>query len=488
VKRALFALGGAAVALGVVLLANTATYHTRQIPSEPAPAIALDTAAAAERLARALRFRTISFGGASGVDTTPFHDFQLYLQRTFPRLHAALTRERVGALSLLYRWAGSDTTLAPILLLAHQDVVPVEPGTEARWTEPPFGGSISDGYVWGRGALDDKDNLLGMLEAVEALVGQNFRPQRSVYLAFGADEEVGGTGAKAIAALLASRGIHPAFIVDEGGAIMRGLVRGVRGPVALVGIAEKGYISVELTVHAPGGHSSMPPAETAVGILSAAIQRLERHPMPAAIRGATAQMLDYVGPELAFPERLVVANRWLFGGLIAGRLGATPEGNAMLRTTTAPTMLQAGVKDNVLPSSAHGVVNFRILPGDTPDLVLAHVRATIRDPRVNVRRYESFLSQPSPVSDVGSPNFRLLERTIRQVAPDAIVVPWLVVGGTDARQYTGLTPDVYRFSAAGMGPGDLERVHGTNERLAVASYAQVVTFYLLLVRNAAAGS
>src|SRR2546425_214597 len=395
-RTALFALGGAAVALAVVLLANTATYRSRQIPAEPAPAIALDTAAAAERLAHALRFRTISFGGASGVDTTSFHDFQLYLQRTFPRLHAALTRERVGGLSLLYRWAGSDTTLAPIVLLAHQDVVPVEPGTEARWTEPPFGGSISDGYVWGRWALDDKDNLLGILEAVEALVGQNFRPERGVYLAFGADEEVGGTGAKAIAALLAARSVHPAFIAD--------------------------------------------------------------------------------------------ANRWLFGGLIAGRLGATPEGNAMLRTTTAPTMLQAGVKDNVLPSSARGVVNFRILPGDTPDMVLAHVRATIRDPRVDVRRYESFLSQPSPVSDVGSPHFRLLERTIRQVAPDAIVVPWLVVGGTDARQYTGLTPDVYRFSAARMGPGDLERVHGTNERLAVASYVQVVKFYVLLVRNAALGS
>src|SRR3989441_59432 len=396
-RTALFALGGAAVALAVVLLANAATYRSRQIPAEPAPAIALDTAAAAERLAHALRFRTISFGGASGVDTTSFPDFPLYLQRA---LH----------------------------------------------------------------------------------------PQRSVYLAFGADEEVGGTGAKAIAALLASRNVHPAFIVDEGGAIMQGLVRAMPSPVALVGIAEKGYISVELTVHAPGGHSSMPPAETAVGILSAAIARLERRPMPAAIRGATAQMLDYVGPELAFPERLAVANRWLFGGLIAGRLGTTPEGNAMLRTTTAPTMLQAGVKDNVLPSSARGVVNFRILPGDTPDLVLAHVRATIRDPRVDVRRYESFLSQPSPVSDVGSPNFRLLERTIRQVAPEAIVVPWLVVGGTDARHYTALTPDVYRFSAARMGPGDLERVHGTNERLAVASYGQIVQFYVLLLRNAAGGS
>src|SRR3989449_11546847 len=233
-RTALFALGGAAAALAVGLLANTATYHSRQIPAEPAPAMALDTAAAAERLARALRFRTISFGGASGVDTASFHDFQLYLQRTFPRLHAALTRERVGGLSLLYRWAGSDTTLAPILLLAHQDVVPGETGTEARLTQPPFGGSLSDGHVSVRGALDDKDNLLGILEAVETLIGQSFHPQRSVYLAFGADEEVGGTGAKAIAALLASRNVHPAFIVDEGGAIMQGLVRAMPSPVALV--------------------------------------------------------------------------------------------------------------------------------------------------------------------------------------------------------------------------------------------------------------
>src|SRR5438876_9578899 len=167
----------------------------------------------------------------------------------------------------------------------------------------------------------------------------------------------------ALPSLLPARSVHPTLIVDECGPIMQGLVRGVPGSVALVGIAEKGYISVELTVHAPGGHSSRPPAETAVGILSAAIERLERHPMPAAIRGATGQMLDYVGPELAFPERLAVANRWLCGGLIAGRLGATPEGNAMLRTTTAPTMLQAGVKDNALSSSARRVVNFRLLAG-----------------------------------------------------------------------------------------------------------------------------
>ncbi len=376
-KKALMVLGGALIALTVVLIARTATYHSRQVPVEPAPALALDSGAAAERLAGALRFATVSFGGSVGVDTMPFHGLQSYLEHAFPRAHASLTRERVGGLALLYRWAGSDTTLQPILLLAHQDVVPVEPGTESRWTEPPFAGRIAGGYVWGRGALDDKGNLVAVLEAVETLLEQGYRPRRTVYLGFGADEEVGGRrGAAQIAALLATRGVRPAFAVDEGGAIVRGLVPDAGRAVALVGIGEKGYLSVELTVHVAGGHSSMPPAETAVGMLSAAIDRLEHRPMPAAIRGPTAKMLDYLGPEMPFGTRLVLANRWLFGGPIAARLGATPAGNAMLRTTTAPTIFQAGVKDNVLPSAARAVVNFRLLPGDSSGLVLAHVRCS----------------------------------------------------------------------------------------------------------------
>lgn len=475
---------GALLVFAGALVLRTATYRSKQLPPEPAPSVPIDTAGAA-RLAGTLQFQTISFQGTAGVDTTQFHDLQAYLQRVFPRVHAALTHERVQGFNLLYRWAGTDTTLQPVLLLAHQDVVPVEPGTEARWTEPPFGGRMSGGYVWGRGALDDKGNLVGILEAIETLLGQGFGPRRTVYLAFGADEEVGGSGAKAMAALLASRKVSPAFVVDEGGAIARGLVPGPRGAVALVGIAEKGYASVELTVRTPGGHSSMPPPETAVGILSGAVERLQRHPLPTAIRGPTAEMLDYLGPELPFAARLGLANRWLFGSLIARRLGATPQGNAMLRTTTAPTIFQAGVKDNVLPSSARAVVNFRILPGDSVGLVVRHVRETIRDARVAVRVLEPAVSEPSPISNVNSSNFRLLQRTIRQVAPDAAVVPWLVVGATDSRHYAGLSPDVYRFSAARLGPGDLERVHGTNERIAVADYAAIVKFYVLLVRNAA---
>src|SRR6266566_6416457 len=377
VKKALAALLGALVVVATVAIIRTLQFVSRQPQVAPVATEPLDSLALAGRLAGAVRFRTISYQDSSQFDAREFDGLHRYLRDSFPRLHAALALEKVNGYGLLYRWAGSDSSLAPILLLAHQDVVPVEPGTEGRWTEPPFAGRISAGFVWGRGALDDKGNLVAILDAVETLLQQGFQPRRTVYLAFGADEEVGGAGARQIAALLGSRNVQPEFLMDEGGAIAQGVVPGARTPLALVGIAEKGYMSVELTVHVPGGHSSMPPPETAVGMLSAAIDRLQRQQLRAAIRGPTAQMLDYLGPELPFFGRLALANRWLFGGLIARRLAATPQGNAMLRTTTAPTIFQGGVKDNVLPSTARAVVNFRILPGDSSATVLRHVRRAI---------------------------------------------------------------------------------------------------------------
>jgi len=434
---------------------------------------------------RQVTFKNISYQDSSAFDGAEFSRFQDYLRRSFPKLHARLKREVTNGYSLLYEWRGTDTTLQPILLLAHQDVVPVEAGTEGGWTEPPFAGRIADGYVWRRGAMDDKGNLLAVLEAVERLVADGTTPRRTIYLAFGHDEEVGGRhGAARTAALLASRGVRLDYVLDEGGAITNGLVPGISGPVALVGIAEKGYLSLELTVQAEGGHSSMPPPETATGILSAAVARLEAHQMPRHIRGATAAMLDYIGPEMGFSRRLALSNRWLLGGLIERQFGATPSGNAMLRTTTAPAILAAGVKDNVLPSSARAVVNFRILPGDSITGVLAHARAAIGDPRVTIRVMSESANEPSPVSPLGV-EFLSLEATFRQVAPGVIVTPWLVVGGTDARHYDTLTPNVFRTGAMGLGPTDLGRIHGTNERVAITDYARDIAFYVQLIRNSA---
>jgi carboxypeptidase PM20D1 len=333
--------------------------------------------------------------------------------------------------------------------------------------------------------MDDKGNLMAVLEAVEHLVADGAAPRRTIYLAFGHDEEVGGRGATATAALLASRDVELEYVVDEGGAITTGLVAGVAAPVAVVGIAEKGYVSLELTAHAEGGHSSMPPTQTAVGRLGLAVARLEAHKMPRAIRGATAAMLDYIGPEMAFPRRLALANRWLFGGLVARSFGATPGGDAMLRTTTAPTILQAGVKENVLPSTARAVVNFRILPGDSVAGVLAHARRVVADSQVTIAVIASNVSEPSPVSPTESENFRLIQRTITQVAPGTVVAPWLLVGGTDSRQYTRLTSNVYRAEVATIGPDDLTRTHGTDERLAIPDYARAIAFFVQLLRNSA---
>ena len=484
-KKLIGALVFALLVLAAITPERTLTFRSRQPQVAGVAVEPLDTTALAQHLAGALRFKTISYQDSSQFDGRQFDGLHQYLRTTFPKLHAALKLEKVNGYGLLYEWTGSDPGLGPIVLLAHQDVVPVEPGTEGRWTEPPFEGKIAAGYVWGRGALDDKGSLVAILEAIEHLVAGGAQPRRTVYLAFGYDEEVGGRrGAARIAELLASRSVHPEFVLDEGGALTTGLVTGISAPVALVGIAEKGYVTVSLTAQAEGGHSSMPPPQTAVGILATGLTRLEGQQMPRAIRGPTADMFDYLGPEMSFGARLVMANRWLFGGVLAGRFGATPQGNAMLRTTTAPTVLQAGVKENVLPSSARALVNFRILPGDSVGSVLEHVRRVVHDSRITVQTLEETQSNPSGVTSVDAEPFKLLARTIRQVIPEAIVSPWLVVGATDSRHYARLTPNVLRFVGSSIGEGDLRRVHGTDERVGVRAYADAVRVYLQLLKNA----
>ena len=485
-RRVLLTLALIVVVLATVTLERTASFRSRQPEVIPVAVEPLDTAGLARRLAGALRFKTVSFQDSTQFDAREFEGLHRYLRDSFPKLHAALKLEKVNGYGLLYEWTGSDPGLAPVVLLAHQDVVPIEPGTEGRWTEPPFAGRIAGGYVWGRGALDDKTSLVGLLEAVEHLVAAGAKPRHTVYLAFGYDEEVGGRrGAARIAELLTSRNVHPEFVLDEGGALATGLITGVAAPVALIGIAEKGYVTVELTAQAEGGHSSMPPRATVVGILAAGLARLETRQMPRAIRGPTADMFDYLGPEMPFAPRLVMANRWLLGGILTSQFGTTPQGNALLRTTTAPTVLQAGVKENVLPSTARALVNFRILPGDSVASVLEHVRQAVDDPRIDVNALQTTFSNPSAVTPVDAGPFQLLARTIRQVVPATVVTPWLVVGATDSRHYARLTPNVLRFVGATIGKDDLHRVHGTDERVGVRAYADAVRIYIQLLKNAA---
>jgi carboxypeptidase PM20D1 len=435
----------------------------------------------AAHLAGAIRFPTISMQD-SGPALAPMRALHGYLAQTYPRTYETLAHEVVAPANLLFKWAGTDSTLEPIVMMSHMDVVPVEAGSESGWTHPPFAGDIADGFIWGRGSLDDKVGVLGTLEAVEQLVLEGHHPHRTVYLAFGDDEEVEGHGAAAIAALLKSRGVRPLVAIDEGSAIVSGVIPNISRPVGLIGIAEKGHMSVRLTVQGAGGHSSMPPARTAVGVLARAIDRLETHPLPARLDGAVAGMLTELGREMPLSSRIAMANLWLTRPLVIRMLSRSPATNATLRTTTAPTMIQGSPKENVLPIRAQAIVNFRIIPGETPETVLEHVRKVVDDTAVAISLAEP-PAPPSPVSSTTSMPYRILARDIATLEPNAIVAPSLVIGATDSRQYGGYARDVYRFLPIRIGPADLDRIHGTNERVGVHDYARGVAFMRLLISD-----
>ena len=484
-RRFLLLVGSALVLVAGVMLVRTLRYRSDGVEVRAVPEVAVRQGAA-ERLAGAVRIPTISHEDSAAFDADAFQRLHAFLETEFPRVHSQLRREIVGTHSLLYTWPGRNPSLEPILLMGHLDVVPVEAGTEDRWQQPPFSGRIADGFIWGRGAIDNKFTVLGTLEAVEMLLGEEFQPERTVYLAYGHDEEVGGTrGARHIAARLKGRGVRLEMVLDEGGVIGDGLLPGLSAPTALVGIGEKGFLSVELATQSAGGHSSVPPARSAVGILSEAVVRVERNPMPARVEGPTRQLFERVGPAFPFAQRLVFANLWATTPLVIRKLETSPTTNAMVRTTTAVTMFQAGTKENVLASRARAVINFRILPGDSKARVLEHVRNVVDDERVAVTSAGAFSAEPSAVSSTDSESFRMIERTIRSVAPGTMVAPYLVVVVTDARYYGDLSSNVFRFMPVQLAPADLARMHGTNERVAVQDYERAIRIYRQLIVNAA---
>jgi carboxypeptidase PM20D1 len=366
------------------------------------------------------------------------------------------------------------------------DVVPVPEPNLKEWSHAPFSGDLAGGFVWGRGTLDDKTTVLAILESIEGLLAQGYQPPRTVYLAFGHDEEVGGLyGARSIVDTLVARGVKPALVLDEGGFLASGVIPGIKGRAAIVGIAEKGYLSLRLRAKAQGGHSSMPTQRTAVGALSRAIAALEANPFSYSLDGPTRGMLEALAPYSPFSQRLALANLWLTGPLVRRKLRATPLGSALMHTTTSPTMLAAGIKDNVLPPEATAVVNFRIRPGETMETVTQHVRDIISDTLIIVEPTDSARVDPSPVSDVSSPAFQLIAATIRAMAPgeNLPVLPYLVMGGTDAKYWGAHSSSVFRFLAIPLGEGDVARVHGVNERVAVADYATSVGFFSRLLRG-----
>jgi carboxypeptidase PM20D1 len=488
--RKLLLLVLALLALLVAALAiNTWRHGSRQLDVPPLPLLAVDEQGATQSLSAAIRARTESSPTDPAANTDQFEALHAHLVQRYPKLHAALQREVVGSLSLLYTWPGSDPAAKPIMLMAHQDVVPIAPGTEKNWQAEPYAGTIKDGFIWGRGAWDDKSNLIAQMEAVEMLLASGFKPKRTVYLAFGADEEVGGLrGARQIAALLAQRQVRLDFVLDEGLLITDGVLPGLKAPAAIVGIAEKGYASFQLGIEGAPGHSSIPPAAGtgAIAMMSHALTRLDDRQLPAEITGVARQMFETLAPEMSGFSRIALSNLWLFAPLVKKQLEAGATTNAMLRTTTALTIVNAGNKENVLPGRADATVNFRLLPGDSLAAVTKHVESTAAVPGLQLKLLPN-ATEPSKVAPPDSASFKLIERTVRELFPGTVVAPGLMVGGTDSQHFGIVSDHIYKFSPVRAKPEDLPRFHGTNERITVSNLVELIRFYHRLVSQGAGG-
>jgi carboxypeptidase PM20D1 len=480
------ALLGAVLVLVAVIFWRTATLRSNasadlaRVALADAPAV--DNSLAARHLAEAVRIPTVSHQDPAENDYAQWDRLHAWLEATFPAAHAAMTREVVAGHTLVYTWPGSDPTRRPIVLMAHHDVVPVTPGTEQAWQHPPFDGVIADGAVWGRGSVDDKGSLIALFESLEALASSGFVPAASVLVVSGHDEEAGGSGAAAAAKLLAERGVQAEFVLDEGLAVVSDFPLLGR-PVALVGVAEKGYATLRVVAPAAGGHSSAPPPDTGVETLARAILAIADDEFPMRFDGPAAAMVRALAPEAKFGVRMAASNAWLFGPLLVRQISATPAGAAMLHTTIAPTMLRGSPKENVLPQDAAAWINYRIAPGTTTADVLERAQSATRGLEVQLA-WEHPPNDPPPVSSTDSQAWQWIAAAATQDG-EFPVAPGLVTATTDSRQMTGIARDIYRFQPIVASVRDFEMIHGTNEHLTLDNLARLTVFYGRLVATAA---
>lgn len=482
-KKLLTFLGLALVVLATLLVVRTWLHQPDARDTAKLIEIALDEHAIAERLAEAIRYRTLSNQSVDDLDAEAFEGFIEWVAQTYPSVQENLSLARFGY-TLLYRWQGRDPSLQPVLLTGHYDVVPVIPGTESKWQVGPFAGEIKDGIIWGRGALDDKSGVIGILEAVTFLLDQGAQPERTVYLSFGHDEEVGGSrGAGAVTQHLRDQGIQLAWSLDEGSFLFDGLFPGVEPLMAPINVAEKGSLTLDVVALAAGGHSSMPPSTTAVGKLAKAVTKLESNPVPGGLSGLSGAMFEEISRHMPFGQRLLFANSWLFSGLLDSVLSQVTFANAMLRTTTAPTMLSGSVKTNVLPIEAIATVNFRIHPRDSAESVTAYVSDLLASDDIEIRPRGGV--NASAVSSWESAGFTAIQKSLGEVHSDVVSMPGLMIAGSDSKHYGQVADDAYRFNPFIVTQADLTGFHGTNEKISVNNLANGVRAYIRILVNGA---
>lgn len=433
---------------------------------------------AVRNLQAMLRCRTVSYTDESLIDQAEFDKFRALLPELYPNVFARCAFERIGPAGVVLKLPGQSAE-KPSVLMGHYDVVPVD---EDGWERPPFDALIEDGVLWGRGTLDTKTTVCATLEAAETLLSSGFTPKNDLYFAFGGDEETTGKSQEAIVAAFAARGIRPALVLDEGGAVVENVFPGVKAPCALIGVAEKGLIDARFSIDGAGGHASAPPVRTPIGRLARAVVRVEKHPFPFRVTKAAADMFNVLGRHSTFGYRLIFANLWCFRPLLnlICRLSGG-ELNALMRTTCAFTTMQGSNATNVLPPHAYVGANLRIISGETPAQVRQRLERLAGDPGIQV--VDTHSMAPSPVSETEGEAWELIKRATQQTWPEAIVSPYLMVACSDARHYAPISNHVYRFCAMSLSNEERACIHGNNERIRVENVKKSVQFYARLMKN-----
>ena len=433
---------------------------------------------AVDALAQLVRCKTVSYNDPAMEDDAEFRKLIDLLPTLYPRVFEVCSVRELPDRALLLRWPGKKDT-APSVMMAHYDVVPVN---EESWDKPPFAGIIEDGVLWGRGTLDTKATLNGILSAADHLIGKGFIPENDLYFAFSGGEEVNGMGAVNIVNYFVSHGIQPALVVDEGGAVVENVFPGVKEPCGLIGIAEKGMMNVCYTVRSGGGHASAPPAKTPITTLAKACQNIIGTPFKMHLTKPAAEMFDTLGRRSTFLYKLIFSNLWLFKpvlDLICKSSGG--EMNALVRTTTAFTMMEGSNARNVIPAEAKLVSNMRLNPADTVESATAYLKKAVNDDSVEITVLESF--QPSPISETGCESWDKVASSVAETWLGCVVSPYLMVQCSDSRHYRDLSNHVYRFSAMDLTSQERKTIHGNNERIRLESIAKAVEFYIRLMKK-----
>jgi carboxypeptidase PM20D1 len=474
------------LALLIVVVIKTLTYPFVEFKA-PEVTEQIDSGVpdeAVTRLANAIRIPTIS-GDTATTAGHPFDRFKRYLPEAYPEVYKAMDTLSINKYGLLFHWKGKDAARNPILFLSHYDVAPVA-GYDAKkeavdqlpaaWDFPPFSGAVANGRVYGRGALDVKSMLFAQLEAATALLVDSFRPEQDIWFAYGFDEETGGSeGAAKMADYFKQKNMTFDAVYAEGSVVAAPGIAGISRPVALVGVTEKGFCTIRITVKGVGGHASIPPRKSSLVLAAEIIRKLDSKQFPAHITPAVELFLDQVGESMGFPSRMAIANQWLLKAPLLKILEQHPATNALVRTTTAVTMAEGSNAPNTLSATAGITVNFRILTGHSVEMVVNRVKEICEGYDVDIRVDTS--REPSALSSVNTRAYRAMGNAIRKFYPEAPVVSYISLAATDARWYETVSKNIYRLMPVCLNEYEQRTIHGENEYISLENYGRMIAYY-----------